>query len=1035
MESITYPDGSTETFETNENGDLDAQFNRRGEEIDIEFDDDGRFERYDLPDNSSLAYQYDTRGNIVQIEATDGVTLLQYDDLMNPDLPTRISYPDGRVIDYMYQDGRRTSMVTDSGFALKYAYDSAGRVAQVDDANDDLIVSYQYDSVGRLDRTDKGNGTFTQYGYDNAGQLQQIVNRASDGKVLSRFDYVHDTLGRRTEMAMLDGTWTFAYDAVGQLTRAELVSDTLPNQSLQYAYNATGNVVQANLNGTVLDFDINDLDQIVAVDGDSFTYDADGNLINRTSDTGSETFSYDALNHLLGRTNTSGEIEYDYGAFGQRTATVVDDQRTEFLVDPTGLGNLVAQYDDAGTLLANYAYGLQLVSQTDASGDDFFYDANGVGSIVGVSDASMAYVNQYSYLPYGELLSSSEAIVNPFQFNGAFGVMNEVDGLHYMRNRFYASDLGVFTSVDPLRLREPNYYRFADNDPIRFVDPLGLAPCGSDPTAGDLGGAFVESVAVSLSDKFVPIVTIPGGCAKEVGNGLQAIKRMTEGKSPYLNADRFSKFLPGGSPGDSGTVGIRRAKDPNEKTGANGFGDSRHILPDTVIPYRVDFENLESATAPAQRVTITDQLDDNLNWGTLQFTQAGFGDYRIEVPAGSQHFETTIDVVVEGENFDVAVTLDLDVTTGMVTAVFQSLQTDSELPPVDVLTGLLPPEDGTGRGQGFFAYTISPEADLPSGTEIRNIALITFDVNEVIATNQIDPLDPSKGTDPTNEALNTIDSASPTSAVLELPEAIGTETFSVEWAGTDETQGSGISGYDLFVSADGGPFEQVLSRTPDTSFEFTGVSGVTYGFASVAHDNVGHVESIPTEPDTEILVIVGAWVNRANVYDVNGSGDVTPADLVAVLDQLAEKFVFDRETEVLIPVPPPGFAPPYYDVSGDGLLSPDDALRVINELARLGDPTNRPQSEGLEAGPRSQSDFLSQFDANDIGLECEDGLSFHPNDEANEISRSDLLVKRFQSTDRYFEKPITEDSDDSSRRPSATDILDEEIEKLRVSLS
>ena len=65
-----------------------------------------------------------------------------------------------------------------------------------------------------------------------------------------------------------------------------------------------------------------------------------------------------------------------------------------------------------------------------------------------------------------------------------------------------------------------------------------------------------------------------------------------------------------------------------------------------------------------------------------------------------------------------------------------------------MLTGFLPPEDGTGRGKGYIGYTVQPKAGLPTGTEIRNVALISFDGQTIIATNQIDPQDPAAGTDP-----------------------------------------------------------------------------------------------------------------------------------------------------------------------------------------------------------------------------------------------------------------------------------------------
>ena len=61
-----------------------------------------------------------------------------------------------------------------------------------------------------------------------------------------------------------------------------------------------------------------------------------------------------------------------------------------------------------------------------------------------------------------------------------------------------------------------------------------------------------------------------------------------------------------------------------------------------VFPYRIDFENAPTATAPAQRVVITDQLDPNLDWTTLQLTGVGFGDTNIVIPPDSQYYATTV---------------------------------------------------------------------------------------------------------------------------------------------------------------------------------------------------------------------------------------------------------------------------------------------------------------------------------------------------------------------------------------------------------
>lgn len=261
------------------------------------------------------------------------------------------------------------------------------------------------------------------------------------------------------------------------------------------------------------------------------------------------------------------------------------------------------------------------------------------------------------------------------------------------------------------------------------------------------------------------------------------------------------------------------------------------------------------ATAPAQRVDVTDQLSANLDWSTLQFTEAGFGDTVITVPVAGNYYFTTVPMTLNGTYFEVEVELSFDTTTGVVTAVFQAIDPATSLPP-DVLTGFLPPEDGTGIGQGHLGYTIRPKAGLPSGTELRNVAFITFDNQEIIATNQIDPQDASQGTDPAKEALNTLDTAGPTSSVAPLTAARTTTSFTIAWSGSDDAGGSGVARYDVLVSDNSGAFTPFVTGTTDTSVQFTGQFGHTYAFYSLATDNVGHVEAAPATPDAVTTLVI-----------------------------------------------------------------------------------------------------------------------------------------------------------------------------------
>jgi hypothetical protein len=369
--------------------------------------------------------------------------------------------------------------------------------------------------------------------------------------------------------------------------------------------------------------------------------------------------------------------------------------------------------------------------------------------------------------------------------------------------------------------------------------------------------------------------------------------------------------------------------DPNEKFGPAGYGSQSFIVAASPFPYRITFENDPSATAPAQRVDITDQLDSDLDWRTVQFTGVGFGDTNIIIPPNSQYFQTTVDMTYNNQTFQVVIDLNLETATGKLTAAFQSINPRTSLPP-DVLTGFLPPEDGTGRGNGYISYIVQPKADLATGTQIKNVALITFDLGETIATNQVDEHDPSQGTDPAKEALNTIDAGRPTSAVTPLPAEVTMPGFTVAWGGSDDVGGSGIGSYDIYVATDGGDFRLWLPGTDDTSGTYPGVAGHTYAFYSLAVDNVGHRQDTPLAPATTTVVVTNIWHNYAIPYDVDGNGRVEPLDVLLVINYI------NAHPGSTAPPASPESPARYYDVAdgpdGDGQITPLDVLTIINYI-------------------------------------------------------------------------------------------------------
>ena len=302
---------------------------------------------------------------------------------------------------------------------------------------------------------------------------------------------------------------------------------------------------------------------------------------------------------------------------------------------------------------------------------------------------------------------------------------------------------------------------------------------------------------------------------------------------------------------DSTTSATAASGDPNQLIGPAGYAQQNYVLEGSLFTYQILFENETNATAPAQNVAITDPLSTNLNWSTFALTTIAFGNTSILVPQGSQYFQTNVPFSLDGVDFMVEIQAGISLASGHVFADFASIDPVTSLPPA-VNIGFLPPEDGTGRGMGQVSYTVQPQPNLANGTRIPNVAYVQFDVNPVIATDQVNDDNPSLGISTNKQAIVTINSTPPVSSVSSLPAAETGPSFSVCWSGTDV--GPGIVGYDIYISTNKGPWTAWLLGTTNTCATFTGQTGNTYGFFSLGRDAVGNIEPLKTAADATTTV-------------------------------------------------------------------------------------------------------------------------------------------------------------------------------------
>ncbi len=148
----------------------------------------------------------------------------------------------------------------------------------------------------------------------------------------------------------------------------------------------------------------------------------------------------------MGFADGSSSVQYEYDSLGNRIAKVEDGVRTEYLIDPLGLTNVVAEYDNGGNLIARYVHGgFGLVSRHDAGGAAAFYDFDAHRLDRGDDGCGAASLRTATATcPSAKRSSISETIANPFEFVGQFGVQRDGNGLDFMRVRYYSRMIGRF---------------------------------------------------------------------------------------------------------------------------------------------------------------------------------------------------------------------------------------------------------------------------------------------------------------------------------------------------------------------------------------------------------------------------------------------------------------------------------------------------------------------------------------------------------------------------------------------------------------
>jgi len=480
----TFPDGTTERSEYDEVGHVTTLTDGNSARKAQEFDATGRLLRRTFQDGSNESYTYSPTGSLTS--ATNVLGMIGYTYDTNEQL-LRIDNPDGSSVSYTYDSqGNRTTNTTQLAASApprvtSHTYDSLNRLASVTDHGGNA-TAYTYDHVGNLESISYPNGVVTSYSYDSRNRLV-LMEHSRNSVVLAQFHYQVNAIGDRVLVTHADGSFVeYEYDNQHRLTR-EIHKDIFGSSffDLSYSYDEVGNITSTlDLAGILTEYRYDSTDKLLSVGDTNYSYDANGNQLSRIDDDGLTSYAFDFDNRLMTVDTPTDSVSYGYSPQGDRVQRIAADT-TNYLVDPinpTGVAQVLSDYDSTGAALSEYIYGNQLLSQ-NRSGVNHFSHRDGSQNVRLLTDGGGNVTDTYAYQAFGQNLDQSGSTTNPYRFAG--DRVDPSNGLLYLRARYYEPGVGRFISRDPFEgvLRDSmslHRYLYANNNPVSYVDPTGLVP-------------------------------------------------------------------------------------------------------------------------------------------------------------------------------------------------------------------------------------------------------------------------------------------------------------------------------------------------------------------------------------------------------------------------------------------------------------------------------------------------------------------------------------------------------------------------------